>query len=52
MAQFKQSEQVALDVLLALWFILDNLQNDHNSLMTYMQAMVQNERNTDLFMLN
>ena len=52
MTWFKQSEQVILDVLLALWFILDDLQNNHISLMTYVQAMIQNRRNTNLFMLN
>ena len=52
MTWFKQSEQVILDVLLALWFILDNLQNDHISLTAYVQAIIQNRRNTDLFMSN
>ncbi len=52
MTQFKQSEQVILDVLLALWFILDNLWNDCNSLTAYVQAMIQNRRNTDLLTLN
>ncbi len=52
MTQFKQSEQAILDVLLVLWFILDNLQNNHNSLTAYVQAMIQNRRNTDLFTLN
>ena len=52
MTQFKQSEQATLDVLLALQFIFDNLQNNYISLTAYMQAMIQNRRNTDLFMLN
>jgi len=52
MTWFKQSEQVILDVLLALWFILNNLQNNHNSLMAYVQAMIQNRRNADLLTLN
>jgi len=52
MTQFKQSEQVTLDVLLALWFILNDLQNNHISLTAYMQSMIQNRRNADLFMLN
>ncbi len=52
MTWFKQSEQAILDVLLALWFIFDDLQNDHNSLTAYVQAMIQNRRNTDLLMLN
>ncbi len=52
MTQFKQSEQVTLDVLLALWFTLNNLQNNHISLTAYMQAMIWNKRNADLFMLN
>ncbi len=52
MTQFKQSEQVTLDVLLTLWFTLDNLQNNHISLTAYMQAMIWNKRNADLFMLN
>ncbi len=52
MTQFKQSEQATLDVLLALQFIFDNLQNNYISLTAYMQAMIQNRRNTNLFMLN
>ncbi len=40
MTQFKQSEQVILDVLLALQFILNDLQNDHINLTAYMQAMI------------
>ena len=52
MTWFKQSEQVILDVLLALQFILDNLQNNCNSLTAYVQAMIQNRRNADLFTLN
>ncbi len=52
MTQFKQSEQATLDVLLALQFIFDNLQNNYISLTAYMQAMIQNRKNTDLFMLN
>ena len=52
MTQFKQSEQVILDVLLALQFILDDLWNNHNSLTAYVQAMIQNRKNTDLLMLN
>ncbi len=52
MTQFKQLKQVTLDVLLALQFILNNLQNNCISLMTYMQAMIQNRRNADLFTLN
>ncbi len=52
MTWFKQSEQVILNVLLALQFILNDLQNNHISLTAYMQAMIQNRRNTNLFMLN
>ncbi len=52
MTQFKQLKQATLDVLLALQFILNNLQNNCISLMTYMQAMIQNRRNANLFILN
>ncbi len=52
MTWFKHSEQVILDVLLALWFILNNLQNNHINLTAYVQAMIQNRRNADLFTLN
>jgi len=52
MTQFKQSEQVILNVLLALKFILNDLQNNHINLTAYMQAMIQNKRNADLLILN
>jgi len=52
MTQFKQSEQVILNVLLALKFILNDLQNNHINLTAYMQAMIQNKRNADLLTLN
>ncbi len=40
MTQFKQSEQVILNVLLALQFTLNKLQNNYISLTTYVQAMI------------
>ncbi len=40
MTQFKQSEQATLDVLLALQFTLNDLQNDCISLTAYVQAMI------------
>ncbi len=52
MTQFKQSEQVILNVLLALKFILNDLQNNHINLTAYMQAMIQNKRNANLLTLN
>ena len=48
MARFKQSEQAALDALLALRFTLDDLRNDRISLTAYVQAMVRNGRNAGL----
>ncbi len=52
MTWFKQSEQVILNVLLALQFILNNLQNNYINLTAYVQAMIWNKRNANLLILN
>jgi hypothetical protein len=44
---FKQSEQVILDVILSLHYILDDIQNDC-SITAYVQTIVCYEKNTDL----